>query len=465
MWGGLSNGLMQVLGAVFGFIMLMKLDPGDYGKIAVLLVYSNIASNLQESGFISALCNKKEPKHEEYNAVFWFNIIVSVCIYAVLFFASPLIARFNHDEALIPLARFLFLGFLISAFGTVQRAYLFGHMMVKQKSLIEIVALVVSNIVGLVMIFNGKAYWGLATQSVLFVVVVMVLDWWVSPWRPTLKIDLRPAWKMFGFSSKLLVTNLFSQFNSQAFSVLLGHYYNDVVVGQYSNARKWNDMASNTINGMVTGVAQPVLTQVRDDDARYRTVFRKMLRFVSFVSFPCMLGLGLVAHEFVLMIDKKWEDSALLLSMLCVYGAFVPITTLYSNLAISRGKSGINMFCTIALCVLVWIGLVACRSYGIHAMVTYFIAINLLWLFVWHWFAWKLIRLPLLDVLKDVLPFLLLAVGVMAATWFVAHSIENIFLSFIVKVITAAILYLGLTFLSGAKIMRESIDYLIKKKK
>lgn len=465
MWGGLSNGLMQVLGAVFGFIMLMKLDPGDYGKIAVLLVYSNIASNLQESGFISALCNKKEPKHEEYNAVFWFNIIVSVCIYAVLFFASPLIARFNHDEALIPLARFLFLGFLISAFGTVQRAYLFGHMMVKQKSLIEIVALVVSNIVGLVMIFNGKAYWGLATQSVLFVVVVMVLDWWVSPWRPTLKIDLRPAWKMFGFSSKLLVTNLFSQFNSQAFSVLLGHYYNDVVVGQYSNARKWNDMASNTINGMVTGVAQPVLTQVRDDDARYRTVFRKMLRFVSFVSFPCMLGLGLVAHEFVLMIDKKWEDSALLLSMLCVYGAFVPITTLYSNLAISRGKSGINMFCTIALCVLVWIGLVACRSYGIHAMVTYFIAINLLWLFVWHWFAWKLIRLPLLDVLKDVLPFLLLAVGVMAATWFVAHSIENIFLSFFVKVITAVILYLGLTFLSGAKIMRESIDYLIKKKK
>lgn len=467
MWGGLSNGLMQVLGAIFGIVMLKILDPGDYGKIAVLLVYSNIASNLQESGFISALCNKKEPKHEDYNAVFWFNIIVSVCIYILLFFASPLIAEFNHDPALVPLARFLFLGFLISAFGTVQRAYLFGHMMVKQKSLIEVVALIISNIIGLTMALNDYAYWGLATQSVTYVIIVMALDWYVSPWRPSFKINLRPAWEMFGFSSKLLITNLFNQFNSQAFSFLLGHYYSDNgnTVGQYSNARKWNDMASNTINGMVTSVAQPVLTQVRDDDERYRTVFRKMLRFVSFVSFPCMLGLALIAHEFVLLIDKKWEDSAFLLSMLCVYGAFVPITTLYSNLTISRGKSGINMFCTIALCILVWIGLIACRSLGIYAMVVYFISINLLWLFVWHWFAWRLIRLPLLDVLKDVIPFLLFATGVMAATWYLTRTIDSIYIALIAKILIAAVLYIGLTYISGAKIMRESIDYITKKKK
>ena len=467
MWGGLSNGLMQVLGAVFGIVMLKVLDPGDYGKIAVLLVYSNVASNLQESGFISALCNKKEPTHAEYNAVFWFNIIVSVCVYALLFFASPAIAEYNHDPALVPLARFLFLGFLISAFGTVQRAYLFGHMMVKQKSLIEISALLVSNIIGLVMALNGYAYWGLATQSVTYVVIVMALDWYVSPWRPSFHIDLRPAWQMFGFSSKLLITNLFNQFNTQAFSFLLGHYYNDGgnTVGQYSNARKWNDMASNTINGMVTGVAQPVLAQVRDDDGRYRMVFRKMLRFICFVSFPCMFGLGLIAREFVMMIDAKWAESATLLSMLCVYGAFVPITTLYSNMAISRGKSGINMFCTIALCVLVWIGLFACSQYGVQSMVIYFITVNLLWLFVWQWFAWKLIRLSLWDVLKDVVPFLLLAGTVMAAGWFVTRSIDNIYISLAVKIITAAVLYVGLTYLSGAKIMRETIDYLIKKKR
>lgn len=466
MWGGLSNGLMQVLGAVFGIVMLKLLTPGDYGKISVLLVYSSVASNLQESGFISALCNKKEPSHEDYNAVFWFNIIVSVCTYILLFFAAPLIAEFNHDPELVPLARFLFLGFLISAFGTVQRAYLFGHMMVKQKSLIEITALIASNVTGMIMAFNGMAYWGLATQSVLYVVIVMALDWYVSPWRPSFKINLKPAWQMFGFSSKLLITNLFSQFNSQAFSFLLGHYYNDngTTVGLYSNARKWNDMASNTVNGMVTGVAQPVLAQVREDEGRYRMVFRKMLRFICFVSFPCMFGLGLIAKEFVLLIDEKWEDSASILSMLCVYGAFVPITTLYSNMAISRGKSGINMFCTIALCILVWIGLVGCRSYGIHTMVIYFICVNLLWLLVWHWFAWKLIRLPLFDVLKDIVPFLLLSAGVMGAAWYAARGIDNILLSLCIKVVTAVVLYIGLTYLSGAKIMRETINYLLKKK-
>ena len=84
LWGGMSNGMIQVLSALFGIILLRLLTPDDYGKIAVLVIFSNIANNLQESGFVAALCNKKEPLHEDYNAVFWFNIIVSVCIYIIL---------------------------------------------------------------------------------------------------------------------------------------------------------------------------------------------------------------------------------------------------------------------------------------------------------------------------------------------------------------------------------------------
>lgn len=456
--------MMQLVGALFGIILLRLLTPGDYGKIAVLIIFANIASSLQESGFIAALINKKEPTHEEYNGVFWFNVLVSAVLYIGLWFSAPLIADFYHEPILTPLARYLFLGFVISAFGTVQRAYLLGHIMMKQYGIINVVSLILSNLVGVAMAFMGYAFWGLATQSLLYVLFIVLFNWYVSPWRPTLNINLRPAWQMFGFSSKLLVTNLFNQLNSQVFSIILGRFYTTHVAGLYGNARKWDDMAINTINGMMTGVSQPVLAQVVDEDERYRSVFRKMLRFVSFVTFPAMLGLAIISEEFILItVGEEWRESALMLSMLCVHGAFYPITMLYSSMAISRGKSGINMFCTITICIIIWIGLIALHTLGVYYMISFFVLINVLWLLVWQWFAWRMVRLSLWDALKDILPFFLFAALVMSSTWYVLSPIDNIYLRLILKVILAATLYLGIVWISGAQILRETIAYLRRK--
>ncbi|MCQ2114558.1 MAG: lipopolysaccharide biosynthesis protein [Bacteroidaceae bacterium] len=464
LWGGMGNGMIQLLGALFGIVLLRLLTPADYGKIAVLIVFSNIASNLQESGFIAALCNKKEPTHEDYNAVFWFNIGVGMMIYAILYFCAPLIADFYHEPILKPLSRLFFLGFVISAFGTVQRAYLFKHLMVKQTNIISVCALIISNVIGITLVIFGYAFWGLAIQSIVYVLVVALLNWYYSPWRPTFHIDLMPAWKMFGFSCKLLLTNLFNNLNAQVFSVLLGRFYNTTIVGFYNNARKWDDMCINTINGMVSGVAQPVLAEVRDDRVRYCQVFRKMLRFICFVSFPAMFGMGLIAREFILIaVGEKWLESAILLSMLSVYGAFFPIMTLYSNMAISRGKSGINLFCTISICVLVWIGLIIIHPYGLKAMIVFFVAINILWLFVWHYFAWRMVRLSLWSVLKDIIPFLFISLAVMLFTWWVTKPIENIYIAITAKILIAAALYISVMYFSKAKIMRESIGYIFRK--
>ena len=461
MWGGLNNGLVQVISALFGIILLRWLCPEDYGKIAMLMVFADIASTLQESGFTAALCNLKEPSHRDYNAVFWFNILVSALLYVVLFFTAPLIARFYDDLDFIPLARYLFLGFFVSSWGTVQRAYLFIHLMQKESCIIAITSVIGSNSIGVLMVYMGYSYWGLATQKIAFILIVALMNWYYSPWRPTFDIDLRPAWKMFSFSWKLLLTNIVNSLSSNAFSFLLGKYYGKHLTGVYSNARKWDDMCSNTINGMLTGVAQPVLTQVREDMDRYRMVFRKMLRFISFISFPCLLGMGLIAREFiVIVVGPKWIESAALLSMLCFYGAIWPLLTLYSQMTISQGRSNINMWCTICLSALILTGLVLLYPLGIYAMVAYFVSINVLWLFVWQYFAWRLIRLRLWDALRDVLPFFFISVAVMGGTWWLTQSIQNTWLLLISKIITAIVLYSGIMWISGARIMQESIQFL-----
>ena len=462
LWGGLNNGAVQVLGALFGIFLLRLLSPSDYGKIAMLTVFANLASTLQESGFMAALCNLKNPTHRDYNAVFWFNIMMGGSLYLLLYLCAPLIADFYHDADLLWLSRYMFLGFFITSFGTVQRAWLFRNMMNKQTCIIAIVSLVVSNVVGILMAWLGYAFWGLATQSLLFVSCMVLMNWYYSPWRPSLHIDLRPAWQMFGFSSRLLLTNVVNTLSSNAFSFLLGKFYGAHSAGVYGNARKWDDMCSSSINGMLTGVAQPVMAQVRDNRERSRQVFRKMLRFVSFVSFPCMFGIGLISREFILIFTgPKWEESAYLLSLLSIYGAVFPLLTLYGQMVISQGKSNINMYSTMALSSLILLGLVLLHSYGLYVMVFYFIGINVAWLFVWQYFAYRLIGLRLWEALSDVLPFLLLSAACMALTWWITRPIESLWLLLVAKVVLAAVFYVAAIWISGARIMRESVDYLL----
>lgn len=464
LWGGLSNTLMQLLGALFGLVLMRLLTPADWGKVAMLGIFAALASTLQESGFTAALCNRKEPSDRDYNSVFWVNLMVSGGLYVFLWFMAPYIAWFYDDPELTYLARFLFLGFLLSGMGTVQRAYLFGHLMVRETGICNITAMILSNCLGVVLAYNGFAYWGIVAQQVTYVLVVQLLSWYFSSWRPSLDIDLRPAWEMFNFSSKLLLTNVFRNLYDHAFSVLLGKWFGHRQTGIYSTARKWDDMATNIINGMVTNVAQPTLAQVAGDNGRHVHVFRKMLRFVSFVSFPAMLGLGTIAEEFILLAGgEKWAESGHVLSLLCIYGAFVPITTLYSNLTISRGRSGVNMACTVGQCMAVWVGLLLLHKAGLGMipMILFFIALNILWLGVWQWWARRLIGLRWRWAAMDTLPFLSFTVGVLALTWWTTRPLTNLWALMAARILMAAVLYAGIMWASGAKIMRETMEYLL----
>ena len=112
-WGGVSNGAMQIVGLIVGIILLKLLTPDDYGIVGLLAIFSGIASTIQESGFTMALVNRPSFKHEDYNAVFWFNIWVSWGLYLILFFLAPFIADFYEKPELVSLARVSFLSFAI----------------------------------------------------------------------------------------------------------------------------------------------------------------------------------------------------------------------------------------------------------------------------------------------------------------------------------------------------------------
>ena len=464
-WGGISNGLQQLLGLVFGICLARLLTREDYGMVGMLSIISLTASTLQESGFIAALANRKKDCHEGFNAVFWCSLFIGISLYVILFFCAPLIAAFYQQPELIPLSRVAFLGFLISSMGTAQSAYLFRHVMVKQRAIAIFIGIIVSNLTGITLAFNGYGYWSLAIQSNIYVAVVTSCLWYFSPWRPTFTFNLRPAREMWGFSSKLLVTNIFQIINNNFLSVILGRYYGEGKVGDFNQANKWNYMGYQFIYGMINNVAQPILANVADEKARQRHIFRKMLRFTAFIAFPTLFGMSFISRELILVtITEKWIVSADLMRMLCIGSAFTVISGLYAQLMVSKGKSQIFMYSTVSLSLVQLAVMLLNRSAGLYAMTCWYVAINICWLAVWQFFIHREIGLTWFQAAKDILPYAACAAFTMCAVGWLTAGIGNLYLLLTAKIAGAVALYTLLMRLSGSVTFKESIHYLLHRK-
>jgi O-antigen/teichoic acid export membrane protein len=272
---------------------------------------------------------------------------------------------------------------------------------------------------------------------------------------------------LFKFSYQLLLTNLFLRINGNVFSVILGGnaYYTRADIGNYTKANEWNKMGSEAVNGMVNCVAQPVLARVADDEERQLRVLRKMVRFTAFIAFPMLLGLSLVSRELILVtITEKWIESANMLKILCLWGAFIPIQSLFTHLLISRGRASIYMWCTIIQGLLMIAMLFVMRPYGISDMITAYVIVNILWLLVWLYFVKREITFTLSMFVRDTLFYFIISAATMYLTALLTESVTNIYILLPLRIAVAAVIYTTALFLCRSQELREAIDYVKSRK-
>ena len=541
-WGGLSSTVQQLLGIVFGIILARRLNQSDFGMIAMITIFQLIGNDLQNSGFKVALANLRQPTDRDYNSVFWFNILMGGSLYVLLFFLAPFIADFYHIPSLTPLARYAFLSIVFASFGTAQSAWLFKNLHAKQQAKAGMMAVLISSSVAVVMAYMGFAYWALATQTNLYILLCTALYWHYSPWRPTVaaaqrskfKVQsskaatqrskifnfhfsifnfevLRPALRMFRFSVKLLISQVLTDINNNVLNILLGRFYGRHDTGNYNQAFQWSTKGSNIIQSMVQQVAQPVLVSIDNEHERQLHVLRKMMRFAAFLSFPLLFGLSLVSHEFIVtLLGEKWAQSAHYLRLLAIASAFLPLSTLLANVVITKGRSNIFMYVNLALAICQTTTMLAIYHFKVSCfkflepfstlnspldptgrflseagkelstlnsqlmtMVLAFVALTILWFFVWAYFARRLAGYRFTMLLRDVLPFLLSAAAVMLTTGFISTCIipstllggvGGGLLLLITRILLAALLYYALMRLFRVQILNECLQFFNRRK-
>lgn len=459
-WGGISNGVQQVLGVLIGIVLLRNLSPGDYGMVGMLAIFTGIASTIQESGFTATLTNRPVFKAEDYNAVFWFNVFVGSGIYVILFFCAPLIAKFYNQPDLVLLSRVLFLSIVIGALGIAHNAVLFRKLMVKERAKIDIFSTALAGVFGIYLAIRGYGYWALAIQTLVYSSLGTIFRWIFSPWHPTFTLNFTPVKEMFGFGFILLLSSFIAQVQSNIFSVLLGRFYTKTDVGYFAQGTKWSSMGATVINGMVMSVAQPVFVLSNTDKERLAQILRKIFRFVSFVICPCMLGLAFVFREFISIINKSFLPCVPILQIYCIMSIVVPIILLYGQILIVYGKFKSYLFANILYAVS-QIGVAFYTlKYGIYWMAFSIGVITFVYVLVWHWLVAKMIPITIINVVKDSFPYFFVTLVVLLVTYFITLAITNLAILLVAKIFIAASLYILTMKISNSVMFREALLFL-----
>lgn len=257
-WSSVDRFSSQGISFVFSIFLARILDISDYGIVAMIVVFMAVAQAFVDSGFSSALIRKPDLNEEDKSTAFYFNIVVGLACYGILFLASPLITDFYDEPLLSPIIRVTGLSIIFNSLCVVQRALFTIAVDFKTQAIISLACTVISGIVGLVMAYNGYGVWALVAQSTISTFLNFVLLWLCSRWRPVTGFSRASFRYLFNFGSKLLASGLLDTLYNNAYPIVIGKFYNSAQLGLYSRAQGYASLPSSNITGILQRVTIPL---------------------------------------------------------------------------------------------------------------------------------------------------------------------------------------------------------------
>lgn len=344
LWSGIDKAAVKAVSFIVSIVIARILSPADYGVIGMILVFITIANIFIDSGLSQALVQRKNRTAFDMATAFYFNVIVAVVCYIILFFCAPLISDFYDVALLTPILRILGLNLIISSFATVQRANLLAILDFKTIAYVNIAGITVSGGIGIWMAMTGFGVWALVGQQLSATITSTIVFWIAGKWYPSVGFSKESFKVLWNFGSKLLATGLVATIFREIYTVAIGRFYRSSELGYYTRAVQTSDMVAMTTNDLINAVTFPILSSLQDDRSRMVDVYSRMLGMTAFFIFPIMTGLAVVASPFIsVLLTDKWLPVVPLLQWLCFARMFTPISSLNMNILNAVGRSDLFM--------------------------------------------------------------------------------------------------------------------------
>ncbi len=445
-WTALQRYSIMIIQFISGIILARLLTPHDYGCIGMLTIFMVLAESFIDGGFGSALIQKKRPTQVDYSTIFFWNLGMSVLLYAVLYFSAPAIARFYNTPLLRDVLRVQGIILFISAFNIVQRNQLQKKLNFKVLSMVTILTSITSLTVTILMAYLGYGVWSLVAQHILTALIPALFFWFHIKWRPQLVFSWQSFRELFSFGFYMFLTNLLNQFGHQIQGLLIGRFYNATTMGFYSKANATERLASQSISRVMTQVTYPLYAEVQDDKERLSNMIKRITMTLSYITFPFLFILLLCAKPiFVILYSERWLDSVPYFQVLCIAGLAYSLQSVNYQSISAIGRSQTLFVWTfvkrIMGIVFVVAGLLIAGMKGllvgmvINAWFSYAVNIGMVSKYIgYRWW----------NQLKDIMPVMIVSMVAALVSYGVGMLFNfSMYVDGVIKVSVYAILYVG----------------------
>lgn len=446
----------QGVGFVVSIILARLLDPSVYGTIALVTVFTSILQVFIDSGFGSALIQKKDADDLDFSTIFYFNVSVCTVLYILMWIAAPWIARFYDMPELTPVVRVLSLKLIIAGVKNIQQSYVSKHLLFKRFFFATLGGTIGAAIIGIWMAYRGYGVWALVVQTLFNSTVDTIILWITVKWRPKWMFSFERLKGLFSFGWKMLVSRLLDTVYNDLRQLIIGKMYSANDLAFYNRGKHLPNLFITNINSSIDSVLFPTMSAEQDDRSRVKTMTRRAIMTSTYIMAPLMMGLAACGEPVIeLLLTKKWLPCVPFMRIFCITYMFYPIHTANLNAIKAMGRS--DLFLKLEI-IKKAVGLTLMFStmwFGVMAMAYSLLLSSVIGQIVNSWPNKKLLDYSYTEQLKDILPGILLA----TAMGLLVHCAEflglNDWLTLLIQVTVGACIYIA-----GSKLLKlESYEY------
>lgn len=457
-WKLMERGGTQGIQFIVQIVLARLLLPEEYGLIALITVFITFANLFVQSGFNTALIQKKDADKMDFSSVFYLSLFVAGLLYVILFVTAQFIADFFREPQLVPLLRILSCTLFFGALNSIQNAYLAKNMMFKKLFFSSLGAIVVSGAIGVITAYSGWGVWALVAQQLVNQFVVTIILWFTIKWRPSLLFSFKRVTVLFSFGWKLLVSAVLCTLDRNIRTLIIGKNYSSDMLGFYNRGQQFPEIIGINIDGSIQSVLFPAFASHQDNLKKVKNMMRRAIMTSSFIMFPMMVGLAVVAEPLVkLLLTDKWVPAVPFLQISCAAEALIPIQTTNLQAINALGRSDIFLKLEIVKTIISLIILGISIPFGIYAMAWGVFLSCVISTFINAYPNFKLLNYSYIEQWKDIMPTLVIALVMGTIIYPLSFLNIAVWQILIIQIVVGAIVYFSL-----AKIFKiESFSYLI----
>ncbi len=443
-WKFSERTMSQLVSFIVSIVLARILSPHAYGIVALVNVFIVIADVFVTSGFSSALIQKKEADELDFSTIFWCSWVFSLVIYGVIYVISPGIATFYHNDQLIPILRVFALKLPISAFNSIQQAYVSRKLAFRKIFVSTSIATSFSGIVGIGFAQAGWGVWALVIQYIVNAITETMVLFLQIPWKPQFMFSGTAAKSLLSFGWKVLVTELLGQFFNQLRSLVIGRFYTAADLAYYNRGQQFPNILSSNIDATISSVLFPVMAKHADNVGKLKAMVRRSIRTSTYLLMPLMLGMAVTAKSIILLIlTKKWLAAVPFMQCLCVSGAFGSVSNANMQVIKASGRSDVLLKLELVKKPIYLIFLLVSIKISVFAvafsMATYSITATLINMFPNK----AVIGYSYREQFIDLFPALGLSTMMAVIVWLVALLNWNPLITLLIQVMVGATVYIG----------------------